>query len=101
MIEKMKSAKPYVEKLLTQFPRLRDDDFKLIANCWHKEIKNDPSIKTASDFLRVFSQGRLTHPETIRRTRAKIQEQTPELRGTNYNGRKIEGQQTKIEINNL
>lgn len=78
-----------VEKLLRENPHLRDDDFKLIANVWHAESKG---VETKADFLWAFSRGKFSHPESIRRSRAKLQELNPELRGTSYRGRTNEAE---------
>lgn len=47
-------------------------------------------VKTmvAMDFLAEIAKGNLTNAESIRRCRAKIQEEIPGLRGKNYRARK-------------
>tara|TARA_R110000868_G_scaffold74337_13_gene215058 strand:+ start:34825 stop:35127 length:303 start_codon:yes stop_codon:yes gene_type:complete len=84
-LREMKSTKPKIEELLKSRPHLRDDDNKLIANIWFNEV-DDINI-TAKEFLTLFAEGGLTSPESIRRMRAKLQEESPEYRGENYAAR--------------
>ena len=86
-----KETKNKIKKLLLDVKDCRDSDEKLIANFWYFQIKNtgvDPRKITAFDFLEYLSKGKLTSSETIRRTRAKLQEENIELRGKKYNLRK-------------
>ena len=89
MKKQIENVRDRVEKLLRQYPHLRDDDYKLIANIWHQQSKG---IFTKQGFLKAFSEGKMSHPESIRRSRAKIQEKNPELRGRNYRGRTNEAE---------
>lgn len=80
-----------IEKLLKQHRHLKDDDMKLVANVWHQDlikIGKDPYVITAFDMLQAFAMGKLSNTETIRRTRQKIQELHPSLRGKSYKNRK-------------
>ncbi len=74
-----------IMELLTSTPPLRDDDNKLIATLWSDEINSD--IRSANDFLVEFYSGRFTKTETIRRTRQRLQELNPYLRGSKYKSR--------------
>tara|TARA_R110000824_G_scaffold34044_2_gene108720 strand:+ start:332 stop:646 length:315 start_codon:yes stop_codon:yes gene_type:complete len=76
-----------VEHLLKTKPQMRDNDNSLIANVWSYELKKngfDISIKPTLEFFIQFSKNKLGCAETIRRTRAKLQQERPELRGKNY-----------------
>ena len=75
--------KDFIIKLLLTQPELRDDDYKLIATIWEYEAVGS-DIMTAADFLNDFGKGKYTNPESIRRCRAKLQEEMPELRGKKY-----------------
>jgi hypothetical protein len=99
----MKNTKEKVEYLLRKTPHLRDDDYKLIATFWWNEIggKTKCEMITGMDFLTMFSQGKLTHPESLRRVRAKLQEQNSELRGESYKRRNDEGTENKTNIHSL
>lgn len=85
------NTKEKVEKLLSEKPHLRDNDHKLIANIWHKELLDtgvEPKSITGFEFLFTFSNSDvLSNPESIRRCRQKIQEETPELRGNSWKER--------------
>ncbi len=80
------SAKDTVETLLIKHPHLRDDDNKLIANIWYHESKN-MGITELYVFLNAMAQSKFYSPESIRRIRAKLQEERPELRGELYEKR--------------
>ena len=43
---------------------------------------------TARDFLRIYALGKLTSAPSIKRARAKLQEEEPGLRGNKYKLRK-------------
>lgn len=102
MIEKLKNAKKRITELLTLKPELRDSDERLIANLWYSQMgKERVNGMDAKEVLRLFSEGQLVSPETIRRCRQKIQEQNPELRGKSYKARQKKGVETKQEIHNL
>ncbi len=75
--------KDFIIKLLTDYPDLRDNDYQLIAVIWEFEIDNPTNI-SALQFFNDFANGKYTNPESIRRCRAKLQEEMPELRGKKY-----------------
>jgi len=85
------NTKEKVEKLLSEKPHLRDDDQRLIANIWHKELSEYGKLaKEISGFelLAVLSEGNvLTSSEGICRCRRKLQEEYPELRGNSWRER--------------
>jgi hypothetical protein len=84
-------AKNKVKTLLIKFPRFRDSDNKLIAAYWFEEIKRkglNPDEMSAMEFLHLFADSKISNPETIRRSRAKLQEEDSSLRGNNYSLRK-------------
>ena len=83
--------KQKVKYWLEKHDHLRDDDNKLCSNIWNLELKKYISSYENSnvrDFLRLYSLGVLTAAPTIKRVRAKLQEENPELRGNKYNTRK-------------
>lgn len=71
---------------LDKYPKLRDDDNRLCANIWSKELNNLEI--TAKDFLRLYASNKLTSAPSIKRARAKLQEECPKYRGEKYNLRK-------------
>tara|TARA_R110000751_G_scaffold15179_3_gene49003 strand:- start:511 stop:804 length:294 start_codon:yes stop_codon:yes gene_type:complete len=95
---KILKNKEVVKKILIKFPETRDCDKKLTARFWSWE-KRKKNI--TGDFLTEFYNGKFANAETIRRSRAKLQENEPELRGKNYMIRKgIEEQETRAEMRN-
>lgn len=68
-------------RLLIDEPETRDCDLVLMTKIWEKE--RNPNI----DFLDQLRAKDVTHPETIRRVRQKIQEKYADLRGTKYEAR--------------
>ena len=103
MFYQMKNNKDKVKFLLKKTPHLRDNDYKLIATFWHHELGGRTKLDLMSgyDMLRMFSEGKLTSPETIRRVRQKIQEQTPDLRGSSYKKRKEEATHIRDNIRHM
>ena len=84
-------TKETIRLLLVKYPELKDNDNKLIANFWNLELQNknkDVNKMIASDLLCMYANSILTNAETIRRMRAKLQEDFPLLRGKSYNLRK-------------
>lgn len=68
-----------VEAVLKNKTEARDDDRVLWASIWQAELH-----MYGGDFMTNFLAKRLTHPESIRRVRQKLQEKHPELRGNKY-----------------
>jgi hypothetical protein len=103
IFKQMKDIKAKVEHLLIKFPNLKEDDSKLIATFYYYEAgeKEVLSNMSAYDFLQLFSKGRFTNSESIRRVRAKLQEENPALRGKNYENRKDSGNLGKSQIKNI
>ena len=84
-------AKDKIKTLLTKYPRFRDSDNKLIAAYWLEELKRkglNPDEMSGIEFLHQFADSKITNPETIRRSRAKLQEEDSSLRGETYFVRK-------------
>jgi hypothetical protein len=80
-------TKEIIKQMMLDKPDLKDNDNKLIATYWFKELQRKniyPETITALDFLRKYADAELTNAETIRRMRAKLQEEHPELRGRAY-----------------
>jgi hypothetical protein len=80
-------TKEIIKQMMLDKPHLKDNDNKLIAAYWFRELKHlniDSKTITALDFLHKYANAELTNAETIRRMRAKLQEEHPELRGRAY-----------------
>lgn len=99
----IKKSKNRVEDAITRHPHLRDDDNKLLANIWYRELKemNFNPLKNTMEFLKILSQGKLSNAESVRRCRAKLQELHPHLRGKAYEERHKEKKIVKQDLNNF
>ena len=69
--------------LLRNFPETRDCDLKLVARYWNKFDECHASVT-----INQIYNGHVTHFESIRRMRQKLQEQNEDLRGVRYKTRK-------------
>jgi len=96
-------VKEKVQTLLTEYPHLRDDDNKLIANMWTSEMGGAKHLKTLTGFdvMSVLASSQLTNSESIRRCRQKIQEHNINLRGKSYKKRKDNQDPIKDELDNF
>lgn len=64
----------------------------------NEQLRNQSA--SVSEFTIRFLHGEYTDTESIRRTRQKLQEQHPELRGKEYRCRQIEEKRMRDSINN-
>jgi len=101
MWSKLKKTKDKVKLLLEQHPHLRDSDSKLISSFWYFELGDSINNIKAVEMLKLYCDGALSCPESIRRCRAKIQEQEPELRGESYYKRNRMNYEVKYHIKQL
>ena len=77
-----------IRGILEKDQRMRDNDELLIAFVWYYEIPEDRrQSMSAFDFLSDYSKRKFTSAESIRRCRAKLQEENPSLRGSTYDKR--------------
>lgn len=92
---KIAQVKDRVLKWLENKPSNRDDDHALIANIWMEDLERMGVDKdTARKFCAFIAHNQVTHPESIRRVRAQLQKEHPELRGSKYLLRK--GRETEV-----
>ena len=95
--------KDIVLNLLQNHIHLRDNDFKLLANVWHKHFTNlgiDPGMHSASFLLAMLAEGKLPNSESVRRIRQKLQEEFKDLRGVNYAKRHNQKKKVKEQLYN-
>jgi len=95
--------KDSVIALLKSHPHLRDDDNKLVANIWHKHLKDAGMLSkdiTAEKFLELFSENKIPNAQSIRRIRRKLQEEFKELRGEKWRERHNEQEKVKDQLYN-
>ena len=84
-------TKDKVKYWLDKYSSLRDDDNRLCSNIWAEEltILGFGHIKAPIfEFLRLYSNNKLTSAPSIIRARRKLQEEEPKYRGDKYNLRK-------------
>ncbi len=93
MAVEITKVKDRIAMLLKEHSHLRDSDSKLRANLWYNEIRKiEPFNQPENELIvlqicSLIAEDKLTDPESIRRTRAKLQEKYQELRGSNYKER--------------
>lgn len=99
----MKQVKDRVRFLLEKHPHLRDNDYRLYATFIAYEVGGSDNLNKISGYtlLTDIADGKYTHFESVRRCRAKLQEQVPELRGEVYLKRKRGGEDTSKSIGSL
>ena len=87
---KILTVKQKVKRLLEKHVMYRDNDHKLIARVWYDQLSDIGKTEVSAQvFLTFIAANRMANPESIRRTRQKLQEQYPELRGKTYRYKKI------------
>ena len=95
----VKVITPIVEKILQAYPATRDSDMKLISMMYHDDLlfHNMEGI-SAKEFLRLMYQEQLEHPESIMRSRRKIQEENSDLRGEHYKERQAKTESIQKDL---
>lgn len=77
-----------VKTRLENSTKMRDDDALLMADIWREQLAQ-LGAKSVYDVLNAIA-GKLLHsPESIRRSRQKVQSDNPNLRGKIYNQRHL------------
>ena len=79
-------TKEKVKHWLTKHPSLKDNDNRLCANIWAEEIENLVFVDQTNitGFLKLYASNKLTSAPSIKRARAKLQEEEPKYRGEKY-----------------
>lgn len=107
---KINASKLVVEEALLRNPDFRDDDRRLMVYLWRKEMLNAKTglgldvynleeRNAIEKFFRRFSLGKHHHGPTIKRIRAKLQEEFPNLRGKKYYERKeVQTKQVQADL---
>lgn len=83
-------TKDLVTKVLQNHDLSRDNDRVLTANVWYlcfKKLGVKLEILSAQEFLKIYISNQLPNHDHITRTRRKLQEDNPELRGELWNER--------------
>lgn len=98
----LKGIKDKVAYVLTHNPSTRDNDRELQFKVWaldHPEFRNKNHLTW--DFARLYISGKLADPESIRRSRQKLQEKHEHLRGVNYKRRHAEQENVKNQLKDM
>jgi len=80
-----------VKYLIELMPELADSDTKLCSHIWFREMEKlgyKPTETPSHKFFQLYAKGSLTLAPSIKRARAKLQEENPNLRGKKYHLRK-------------
>ena len=85
-----------VQKSLQNDVRARDNDMRLTALIWHKElgVLRDKCMP----LLELMAYNKVTNFESISRCRRKLQELHPDLRGDKYKARHDKQQEMKDDL---
>ena len=88
-------VKQRVKSILETNKDAKDCDRLLISIIWSED---SVYIEDKKDFLDMLINGELTSPETIRRCRQRLQEESETLRGYKYKLRKQLGEEVRQSI---
>ena len=84
----MKKCKEMVTDILTEKPETRDNDILLIQEVWIKQSGYIDLLSQPVGLLfEMMKRKLLSHPSSVKRVRAKLQEVCPNLRGLVYEKR--------------
>lgn len=75
----MPTIKQRAKVIMEMKPSTREKKTRVIANMWYDEL-NQLGIAPDMVVLEAMAEGKLSSPETIRRTICKIWEENPHLR---------------------
>ena len=98
-----------VKEILLDKPNTKDNDFYLMYWVWKEEFDNLPFLAKQDlkvDFdktniinlLSMLKDKHLSHPSGIMRSRRKLQEEHPKLRGSVWNVRHLEEENVKAAL---
>ena len=95
----IKTNRDRVKKYLIDYPEIRDDYQRLLANIWYHDLQDagyHPDMVNGKTVLNIIAKGKiLTNPESVRRNWQKLQQDHPELRGKTWEKR--QGKQSEIK----
>lgn len=86
-----------VKSILQNDPQCRDSDARLRRAVYKTKV--NIAMVTYDHVFQLEESGELPSSESIRRTRQKIQEHHPELRGDIYNKRQEAGEEVRDTVN--
>ena len=86
-----------VNTLLTKYSKSKGDEVFLVATYYYTYYRNR-ATRSALDFIKAMAEGRLVSSDLITRTRRKLQEHNPELRGTKWKERHQKQTEVKSDL---
>lgn len=89
-----------VTELLKKYPRAKDDDTHLVA-LYYFTYYPKLTQGSAMDFLKSLSDSKLVSSDVITRTRRKLQEHNPHLRGTKWKERHQQEETVKSDLKKI
>jgi len=99
---KLLQIKDKVAYVLTHFPETRDNDRLLQFKVWAMQC---PELRKKEhrtwDFAELYIKGKLADPESIRRTRQKLQEKYEHFRGEIYKKRQAQKKSVKEQLKKM
>lgn len=84
--------KKVVEKLLNDYPELRDNDNRLVCNVWFIQLEEmgiNPGKCPGDILLKLITSNKLLNYKTVIKYRSELQRINPELRGKRSEKRHI------------
>lgn len=75
MLGKIRGISKTVEVMLREYPETRDSDVALMLRVWRFNMSLDDAYLTAKQWEQLEEAMMYANPESIRRTRQKLQEQ--------------------------
>ena len=101
-IDKIRTIKEEVQRMLEISKKSRDSDDKLVCNIWYKIIgKERTESMSAMDLLQIISDGKLPSYDNISRARRKLQEDNVHLRGESYKERHHQEASVRAKISSI
>lgn len=74
MLKKIRGISKTVEVMLSEYPETRDSDVALMLKVWHFEMSLQGAHLTPQQWQELEESMNYANPESIRRTRQKLQE---------------------------
>ena len=90
-----------VTTLLSHYPDTRDSDERLVAIYYYMYYPKLVKEGRALDFVKAMAQGKIVSSDLITRTRRKLQEHNPELRGEKWKERQERQGNVRSDLKNI
>lgn len=97
-ITRIIKIKDTVHRILKEQSDTRDNDRLLLLKVWAEQVPELRGNMSFVDFSKIYLSGKLVDTESVRRSRQKIQEQNPELKGNFHHKRKQSEEEMRANI---